>query len=101
MSKKIKRLKGIVKFFNPTRAWGFIVADDGRNFFVHSRSVDREPIPPLFRRDVLAPGEIVEFTSNVSDKGSGWEATEIEVIEAKILKNIPPRDEGGLRWKPY
>lgn len=99
MSKKIKRLKGVVKFFNPGRLWGFIVSDDGRNFFVHSTSIDREPTPPLFRRDVLAPGEVVEFRSNQSDKG--WYATEVSVVEPKIIKDIPPKDEYGHRWKPY
>lgn len=32
-------MKGRVKFFNQLKGWGFIVAEDGREFFVHWRSI--------------------------------------------------------------
>jgi CspA family cold shock protein len=39
---------GTVKWFNPTKGFGFIQPDDGsRDVFVHASSVEKAGIPPL------------------------------------------------------
>jgi len=31
----VESMKGVVKFFNPSKGYGFIKAEDGKEYFVH------------------------------------------------------------------
>ena len=56
--------KGVVKFFNPQKGFGFIVRDDGgEDVFVHISAVERAGIP------TLNEGDRLEFEIEVDRRG--------------------------------
>ncbi len=55
--------QGVVKWFNSTKGYGFIKADDGQEVFVHHTSIQM----PGFRN--LAEGQRVEFEITSGPKG--------------------------------
>ena len=56
--------KGVVKFFNPQKGFGFIVRDDGgEDVFVHISAVERAGMPTLNEGDKL------EFEIEVDRRG--------------------------------
>eukprot|EP00607_Mallomonas_marina_P001044 CAMPEP_0182427234 /NCGR_PEP_ID=MMETSP1167-20130531/16124_1 /TAXON_ID=2988 /ORGANISM="Mallomonas Sp, Strain CCMP3275" /LENGTH=92 /DNA_ID=CAMNT_0024609325 /DNA_START=159 /DNA_END=437 /DNA_ORIENTATION=- len=60
------KITGKVKFFDPTKGFGFIVADDGSgDIFVHQSAI----YAPGFRS--LAEGEEVEFDIEVNESKGG------------------------------
>jgi cold shock protein len=57
--------KGIVKFFNTSKGYGFIAPEaGGDDVFVHASALERAGIPPL------KEGQRVEFETEI-DKKSG------------------------------
>ena len=54
-------MKGKVKFFNTTKGFGFITADDGKEYFVH--------ISGLQDTDMLREGDDVTFEVEQGDRG--------------------------------
>lgn len=64
--------KGVVKFFNPQKGFGFIVRDDGgEDVFVHISAVEQAGMTDL------ADGQPVEFT--LVDRGGRISATNIRI----------------------
>ncbi|HEX6487963.1 MAG TPA: cold shock domain-containing protein [Candidatus Dormibacteraeota bacterium] len=55
---------GTIKKLVPDRGFGFIAAEDGKEYFFHRSGLDRE-----LNFDGLAGGESVEFEIEVSQKG--------------------------------
>ena len=58
-----ERLKGTVKWFNPSKGYGFIDQEDGEDVFVHYSVIKMDG----YR--VLKQGQIVEFEVGESPKG--------------------------------
>jgi len=56
-------LKGIVKWFNDKKGYGFIKQEDGRDIFVHFTSVNMSGFK------TLAEGDEVSFDVEESDRG--------------------------------
>ncbi len=54
-------MKGKVKFFNSSKGFGFITAEDGKEYFVHSSG--------LTEGTVLNDNDSVEFEIEQGDKG--------------------------------
>jgi cold shock protein len=55
---------GKVKWFNASKGYGFIVADDGGpDVFVHMSAVERSGLP------ALSEGQIVEYQTEVQKNG--------------------------------
>ncbi len=54
-------MKGKVKFFNSSKGFGFITAEDGKDYFVHSSG--------LAEGVTLNDGDSVEFEVEQGDKG--------------------------------
>ncbi|MFL6801491.1 MAG: cold-shock protein, partial [Sphingomicrobium sp.] len=64
--------KGIVKFFNPQKGFGFIVRDDGgEDVFVHISAVEQAGLQGL------AEGQPLEFT--LVDRGGRISATDLKI----------------------
>ena len=55
--------KGVVKWFNEKKGFGFISRDDGEDVFVHFSGIDGDGFK------TLAEGDQVEFEVENSDKG--------------------------------
>ena len=61
------RVIGVVKWFNPTKGFGFIERDGGNDVFVHHSAINSEG----FR--TLEEGQRVEFTIVQGQKGPAAE----------------------------
>lgn len=55
--------KGVVKWFNPKKGYGFITSEDGKEIFVHFSSVQGEGFK------TLREGDEVEFEITQGEKG--------------------------------
>ena len=82
--------KGVVKFFNGQKGFGFIVRDDGgEDVFVHISAVEQAGLTGL------AEGQPLEFT--LVDRGGRVSATDLK-IEGEpmpVTDRGPPREDRG------
>ena len=82
--------KGVVKFFNAQKGFGFIVRDDGgEDVFVHISAVEQAGLTGL------AEGQPLEFT--LVDRGGRISATDLK-IEGEpmpVTDRGPPREDRG------
>jgi CspA family cold shock protein len=82
--------KGVVKFFNPQKGFGFIVRDDGgEDVFVHISAVEQAGLTDL------ADGQPLEFT--LVDRGGRISATNLKIDgePMEIVRSSAPREGGG------
>jgi CspA family cold shock protein len=92
--------KGVVKFFNPQKGFGFIVRDDGgEDVFVHISAVEQAGLTDL------ADGQPLEFT--LVDRGGRISATNLkidgepmEVVRSSAPREGAPREGGGFGGGP-
>ncbi len=54
-------MKGTVKFFNPTKGFGFVIGDDGVEYFLHQSQI--------LNKENLDKDDIVKFEGVESPKG--------------------------------
>ncbi|HZG09738.1 MAG TPA: cold-shock protein [Allosphingosinicella sp.] len=85
--------KGVVKFFNGQKGFGFIVRDDGgEDVFVHISAVEQAGLTGL------ADGQPLEFT--LVDRGGRVSATDLKIDgePMPVTDRAPPREprEGGF-----
>jgi CspA family cold shock protein len=83
--------KGIVKFFNPHKGFGFIVRDDGgEDVFVHISAVEQAGLTGL------AEGQPLEFT--LVDRGGRVSATDLKIEGDPLpVEDKGPRERGPQR----
>lgn len=55
------KIEGTVKFYNASKGFGFILGEDGQDYFVHASDLNGE---------VLNQNDDVEFTPSRNDKGN-------------------------------
>ncbi|MEO7815408.1 MAG: cold-shock protein, partial [Sphingomicrobium sp.] len=80
--------KGVVKFFNAQKGFGFIVRDDGgEDVFVHISAVEQAGLTDL------ADGQPLEFT--LVDRGGRVSATDIKIDGEPMAVSRAPRDDAG------
>lgn len=72
-----ERERGIVKWFNPRKRFGFIVREDGSEIFAHGSRLQNA------RR--LRDGALVEFLAAESNKG-------LTAVEIQVLEESPPKN---------
>lgn len=65
-------MKGVVRWFNAQKGFGFITSDDGRDVFVHYSGLNMSGFK------VLEQGQTVTFDIEDGEKGS--QATNVTVI---------------------
>lgn len=58
-------MRGSVKWFNDTKGYGFVLDTDGKQYFVHWKSI----VAGGNERKLLKDGEAVEFDVLSTDKG--------------------------------
>ena len=80
--------KGVVKFFNSQKGFGFIVRDDGgEDVFVHISAVEQAGLTGL------AEGQPLEFT--LVDRGGRISATGLKIEGEPLPVTDRPRDDRG------
>ena len=82
--------KGVVKFFNPQKGFGFIVRDDGgEDVFVHISAVEQAGLTDL------ADGQPLDFT--LVDRGGRISATDLKIEgePMEVVRSAAPPREGG------
>jgi cold shock protein len=90
--------KGVVKFFNPQKGFGFIVRDDGgEDVFVHISAVEQAGLTDL------ADGQPLDFT--LVDRGGRISATDLKIEgePMEVVRSSAPREggrEGGFGGGP-
>ncbi len=82
--------KGVVKFFNAQKGFGFIVRDDGgEDVFVHISAVEQAGLTGL------ADGQPLEFT--LVDRGGRISATDLKIEGDPLpVPERAPREGGGM-----
>ena len=90
--------KGVVKFFNPQKGFGFIVREDGgEDVFVHISAVEQAGLTDL------ADGQPLDFT--LVDRGGRISATDLKIEgePMEVVRSSAPREggrEGGFGGGP-
>ena len=81
-------VRGYVKWFNPVKGYGFILDQQGQEFFVHYSAIEKDG----FR--TLQDGDVVEFTPRNGVKGLA--AHKVRKIAPKTdQESRPPNDHNG------
>jgi CspA family cold shock protein len=65
-------MEGKVKWFDPKKGYGFIVAEDGKEVFVHYTGIVKEGFK------ALTEGQIVSYEIGEGDKG-------VQAVNVQIL----------------
>src|SRR5262245_35357667 len=82
--------KGVVKFFNAHKGFGFIVRDDGgEDVFVHISAVEQAGLTGL------AEGQPLEFT--LVDRGGRVSATDLKIEGDPLPVEEAPRERAPMR----
>ena len=78
--------KGVVKWFDPKKGFGFLLNEDGMDVFIHYSEIDKEG----FR--CLRTGQEVEYSEIETDKGLQGKEIQIDADENSELESEPVMD---------
>lgn len=79
---EIVNARGVVKWFDSRKGFGFVVGPEGQDIFIHFTCIEGEG----FR--ALKDGSYVEYDASKSDKG--WRATRV-VRDDTVEVSVVPR----------
>ncbi len=83
-------VKGIVKWFDPKKGFGFVINEQGQDVFVHYTSINSDG----FR--CLRNGQIVEYEQLESDKGlQGRKVQILEVRPSASSTEVPSKSSAA------
>lgn len=82
------RTTGTVKWFDPGKGYGFVMARDGRDLFVHSSA-----LPP---GDALAEGDEIEF--GIEQGVKGLSVTQVSVLTRSGMAPRAAAPRSGRSW---
>ena len=74
--------RGVVKWFDSRKGFGFVVGPDGQDIFIHFTCIEGDGFK------ALKDGSTVEYDASHSDKG--WRATRV-VRDDSVEVNVVPR----------
>ena len=78
-------MKGVVKFYNDKRSYGFITGEDDKDVFVHRTGLEKQGL----RTMTIAEGDNVEYEVKESDRGP----LAINVKKIEDQETEPAKDE--------
>jgi CspA family cold shock protein len=81
----MERHRGIVRWFNSSKGFGFLGHELGSDVFVHYSAIQCEG----FR--TLAEGQAVEFS--IIEGTQGPQADQVKVIESHVANEVPSRQQ--------
>jgi len=67
-------MQGTVKFFQKSRGWGYVKADDGKEYFVHYSQIQMDGFK------TLNTGDIVSFEVSKPDEGDRIHAVNVQPV---------------------
>ncbi len=76
-------MKGTVKFFNDMKGFGFITAEDGKEYFVHQSGLEEGL--------TITDNDAVEFDTEQGDRG--LKAVNVKKASAEEKKEEAPAEE--------
>ncbi len=74
--------RGVVKWFDSRKGFGFVVGPDGQDIFIHFTCIEGDGFK------ALKDGSHIEYDASKSDKG--WRATRV-VRDETVEVNVVPR----------
>jgi CspA family cold shock protein len=74
----MRRLRGVVSYFDERKGFGFLTDEEGRDVFVHYAEIQREGF------QTLAPGEAVLF--DLAEGGNALRAVNVELRDEKARR---------------
>merc|ERR1719374_445492 len=74
---------GTVKWFNPEKGFGFILAKDDKEYFVHYSAIKSDGFKSL------GEGETVEFDLQADDRKGGMKAANVTGPDGAPVKGAP------------
>lgn len=74
----MRRLRGVVSYFDERKGFGFLTDEEGRDVFVHYAEIQREGF------QTLAPGEAVLF--DLAEGGNALRAVNVELPDEKARR---------------
>ena len=80
-------MKGVVKFYNDRRRFGFITGEDGKDIFVHATGLKKEGLKTV----KIDEGDNVEYETKQSDRGPI--AINVKKIDEDKKPEKPAKDE--------
>jgi cold shock protein len=81
--------KGIVKWFNNTMKYGFIISEEGKEIFVHFSEIQMEGYKTLKR------GDVVQYELEETEKGV--KAVQVLKINGASSKKNSHQDDKNIR----
>ena len=79
-------MKGTVKFYNATKAFGFITKEDGEDLFFHITGLDKIEDENGYTQPAFQPDEGTAVTFDIMDDDRGPKAVNVMLAEGQDME---------------